>query len=56
MLSMPVGEVGKPRETLLIGGDDPLRDMEDGLKVNVGEYICLKKILIEYSKAGVSKL
>lgn len=63
MLSMPVGEIGKPREALLTGSDDPLRCIEDGHKVKVGKYICLtamktfKKILIEYSEAGgVSKL
>lgn len=62
MLSMPGGEIGKSGEALLIGGDDPLWCIEDGHKVKVGKYICstavknVKKILIEYSKAGVSKL
>lgn len=40
MVSMPVGEVGKPREALLIGGDDPLRYIGNGLKVKMGNYIC----------------
>lgn len=35
MLSTLVGEIGKSREALLIGGDDPLRCREDRQKLNI---------------------